>query len=109
MAITITPDQRRAERIEKGAGTATAILSGTIKDTAYATGGTSLTDLSKYFTTIKRVVVDCPLGYLGEYVPSTNKLLIYATADTVAGTRVEVGNGTDLTAAVFNFIAVGVR
>lgn len=108
MAITITLDALKAKKVERGAQ-GLSLLSGTVKDSAYATGGTDLTGITKYFTTPFRVITDSKLGYLTEYVPATKKLLIYATADTVAGTRVEVGNATDLSAAVFNFIAVGIR
>lgn len=109
MAITITLDFPYPRRIEKGDPTGVALLSGTIKDSQYATGGTDLTGLTKYFKTPLRIITDNKGGFLTEWDKTNNKMLIYRMVDNVAGTRIEVVNITDLSATpgAFSFIAIG--
>jgi hypothetical protein len=107
MAITITFDHPNAEKISKD--TNLALISGTIKTTSYTTGGIDLTTLAAKFKDVYRVICDNKLGYLCEYVSATNLLLVYRTVDGTAGTRSEVANAADISAAVFSYIAYGKR
>jgi hypothetical protein len=107
MAVTITLDMPRPVRLEKGNGLGLAILTGTITDSSYATGGTALTGISSKFNDVLRIMVDSKLGYVAEFVAASNKLLVYEKVDAVAGTRAEVANAADISAAAFSFIAIG--
>jgi hypothetical protein len=104
MAVTVAKDMLKAERLSHDSPF--GILSGTVTfDASYASGGESVTDITKYFTTCDRVICDSPLGYLVEWVKTTKLLKVYATIDTVAGTRVEAAG--DLSTVVVSFIAIG--
>ena len=109
MAITIYTDESRPQRLEKGNGLGLAILTGHVTDSAYATGGTSITAITNKFANCLRVICDSPNGFMVQYDKTNKKLKIYATVDTVAGTRIEVGNAVDISATCgpINFIAIG--
>lgn len=108
MALTATLDQRSPIRIGN-TKSSHGILTGTVAfDSSYPTGGEDVTAVSKYFRKILRMTFNSDSGYLFEWDKTNNKILVYATADTVAGTRNQVADTTDLSAlSAIDFIAIG--
>ena len=108
MAVTIALDLPMPKR-PQGMNPGLAILTGTIKDSYYATGGTDLTGITSHFKKCLRIVTDSPGGFLTQWDKTNKKLIIFDTVDGVAGTRSQVAANTDLstTPGTFSFIAFG--
>lgn len=107
MAITVTFDMPRARRVKKGFKD--AFISGTIAfDNSYPDNGELATDITNKFKTCNRIVFDNFLGYLFQWDKTNKKIIVYQTADAVAGTRNAVANAADISAITgLNFIAYG--
>ena len=90
-------------------GSRDAVITGQISISAYPTDGESLAAITGKFKRIGRIMFNNEGGFLTQYDKVNNKLMVYATADTVPGTRVEVADTTNLSATpgAFHFVATG--
>ena len=110
MALTITFDMPRPQRMTKDF----SMLSGSIAfDTSYPTGGEAATLITKYFTTVKRLILDAGgTGYVVSYDAANDKIMAwYADYDAVAdGILIQIPDTTDISAiTAANFLAIGFR
>lgn len=94
MAVTVTFDMPKAERLNKS--TRHAMISGTIAfDSSYPTGGETITDITGKFKTCNQIICDNLGGYLYTFDKTNSKLKVLAPVDVVAGSG---------TAATNNFV-----
>jgi len=108
MAITVVLDRPHAKTILDGRLGGVCIISGTLTVNTYATSGVDATPITKLFKTCDRVLVESNTGYLFQWDKTNKKLIVYRATDNVAGTRIEVADGVDLSGLTgVSFIAVG--
>jgi len=100
-ASTTTVDHPRAERISRNLG----MVIGKCDITTYSTTGAEITDITKYFKTVKRVVCD---GTTDNLYPvrwdTTDKCFHCFTITNTSGPMTELASGD---AGEVNFIATG--
>ena len=91
MALIVTLDTPKAERISRNLH----LISGVIAfDAEYPTGGELLTDISKHFIRLLRLVCDQKDGYLFEFDKTNNKLKARVPVNAVAGSGTADANNT---------------
>lgn len=85
-----------------------SMISGTITIVGdYATGGVSVsTNISKYFKSLKRVLISGNT-FAAQYDYTNSKILLYGDQGTAALGTLDEPNGVTLTSTVFDFIAIG--
>jgi len=75
MALTVTKDMPKAERISRSLG----ILTGSIDfDDSYPTGGEDASDISDYFQTCLTIQCEAKNGYVFEYDKTNDKIKVRA-------------------------------
>lgn len=73
MAVTVTLREAKPQKISRHH----TMLTGTVTfDTSYPLGGESLTDISKYFTSVEDIRFDDCLGFKVEYDRTGNKAIV---------------------------------
>ncbi len=79
MALTVTLDSPRVQRISRDYG----MMTGTIAfDASYPTGGESLSGISGYFSTMLAISFEGEGGYTYAYDKTNNKVLVYLSSGT---------------------------
>lgn len=78
-------------------------------DSSYATGGETFSAAAAAgLTVVEEVRVDPSGGYVGQYIPSTGKILVRWVDTTVDGAALaEVASTTNLSAVTFNVVVTG--
>ena len=85
--------------VRKIRGSSMAFIVGSLTVGTYATGGISLSGLSKYFIRNFKIFCDSPSGYFFAHDTTNNKLMCY-TANATEMTATDPG-------VTVNFLAVG--
>jgi hypothetical protein len=96
MALTVSTGVTNHEGIKR-------VWRGTVTfDASYATGGEAFVPENYGFVTVDKVEVDPSVGYVPEYIASTDKILVRWVDTTTDGAPLaEVASTTDLSAVVF--------
>jgi len=104
MPLTVTLDlPKKAERISRNLH----ILTGVIAFGTYPVGGELLTDISKYFITLNRLVCDQKDVYLFEFDKTNNKVKVRVPVNVVADTGIADANNTIMKSATSTLEVAG--
>lgn len=84
MALTVNLDFPHVIRIGRGVG----LLTGTIDfDSSYPTGGEDASDISRYFSSTPKIILESKNGYLFEYDRTNDKIKVYYPSNPAAHTH----------------------